>query len=72
MDFDIMNSVQTMTDTVVSWAPKIIAAILVLMGLAAERLLGSLRHRAKLLNRIAGSMMITAAALLGAKDVTAR
>lgn len=31
MDFDIMNSVQMMTDTVVSWAPKIIAAILVLI-----------------------------------------
>ena len=48
------------------------AVILVAMGAGAERLLGGLRHRARLLNRIAGGMMIAAAALLGAKDVNAR
>jgi threonine/homoserine/homoserine lactone efflux protein len=46
--------------------------ILVLMALGAERLLGGLRHRARLLNRAAGAMMIAAAALLGAKDADVR
>ncbi|GGL72743.1 LysE family translocator [Wenxinia marina] len=46
--------------------------ILVLMGAASERLLGRLRSRGRLLNRLAGGAMIGAAALLGAKDVRAR
>ncbi len=46
--------------------------ILLAMGAGAERLLGGLRHRGRLLNRAAGGMMIAAAALLGAKDVHAR
>ncbi|NNL34564.1 MAG: LysE family translocator [Silicimonas sp.] len=46
--------------------------ILVLMGVGAERALGGLRHRARLLNRLAGAMMIAAAALLGLKDANAR
>jgi len=48
------------------------AAILLLMGMGAARVLGGLRHRARLLNRIAGAMMVAAAALLGLKDVHAR
>ena len=47
-------------------------AILVLMGVGAERILGSLRGKARLLNRIAGTMMVAAAGLLGLKDVEAR
>lgn len=46
--------------------------ILTLMGAGAERVLGGLRHRARLLNRLAGAMMIAAAALLGLKDANAR
>ncbi len=48
------------------------AVILVLMGCGADRFLGFLRTRARLLNRLAGLAMIAAAALLGAKDVHAR
>ncbi|RVT84028.1 LysE family translocator [Rhodobacteraceae bacterium CCMM004] len=47
-------------------------AILVAMGAGATRLLSGLRHRARLLNRVAGAMMIAAAGLLGLKDVHAR
>lgn len=48
------------------------AAILFAMALGAERFLGQLRSRSRLLNRLAGLMMVAAAALLGAKDVQAR
>ena len=47
-------------------------AVLVAMGASAERLLGGLRTRARLLNRLAGSAMIAAAILLGLKDTDAR
>lgn len=48
------------------------AFILIAFGLGAERFLGRLRQRSRLLNRLAGTMMVAAAALLGAKDVNAR
>ncbi len=47
------------------------AIILLAFALTAERTLGHLRHKARALNRAAGAMMITAAALLGLKDVEA-
>ena len=46
--------------------------ILIALGLSADRFLGFLRTRGRLLNRVSGLMMIAAAALLGAKDVQAR
>lgn len=46
--------------------------VLIAMGASAERLLGGLRHRGRLLNRLAGSAMIAAAVLLGLKDANAR
>ena len=48
------------------------AAILVLMSLGSDRFLGFLRKKSQLLNRLAGAAMITAAALLGTKDIHAR
>jgi threonine/homoserine/homoserine lactone efflux protein len=42
--------------------------LLVLWGSAAERALGFLRSRTRLLNRISGSLMILAAGLLALKD----
>ena len=47
-------------------------AILVLMGLGAARLLTGLKGKDRLINRLAGAMMVTAAALLGSKDIQAR
>lgn len=46
--------------------------LLVAWGAGADRALGRLRHRARLLNRMSGSLMIAAAGLLGMKDVDAR
>ena len=46
------------------------AAILVAMGAGAERVLGGLRRRARLLNRVAGSLMIAAAGLLAPVSCT--
>ncbi|MEP5730143.1 MAG: LysE family translocator [Sulfitobacter sp.] len=46
--------------------------ILILYGAAAERLMQRLATRGNLLNRLSGTMMLAAAALLGAKDVNAR
>jgi len=46
--------------------------ILLAFAMGAERILGHLRHKARALNRAAGLMMMTAAALLGLKDVEAR
>lgn len=46
--------------------------ILLAFAMGAERVLGHLRHKARLLNRAAGTMMMTAAVLLGLKDVEAR
>ncbi len=43
--------------------------LLVMWGRGAERLLGGLRRRGRLLNRVSGTMMISAAALLGARDL---
>ena len=43
-------------------------AILAVMAITATRLLSGLRTRGRLLNRIAGTMMVGAAVLLGAKD----
>ena len=43
--------------------------ILAVMALTAEKLLGRLRERGRLLNRLAGGAMLIVAALLGAKDV---
>lgn len=45
---------------------------LIIFGAAAQRIMGRLAHRGRLLNRISGSMMLGAAALLGMKDVNAR
>ena len=45
--------------------------ILCLMGGAADRLMGGLRARTRLLNRVSGGMMIAAAGLLGLKDAQA-
>ena len=47
-------------------------AILLLFAIGAEKTLSGLRTKARLLNRIAGVMMIGAAGLLGLKDVEAR
>ncbi|WP_226780532.1 LysE family translocator [Oceaniglobus trochenteri] len=46
--------------------------ILTLYAHLAERVMGRLRHRGRLLNRVSGAMMLAAAALLGLKDVHAR
>ncbi len=46
--------------------------ILLAFAIGADRALNSLRGKARLLNRIAGAMMIAAAGLLGLKDVEAR
>ncbi|MEL6979605.1 MAG: LysE family transporter [Pseudomonadota bacterium] len=46
--------------------------LLFVWGGAAERLLGGLRKRGRLLNRLSGGLMIAAAALLGLKEVEAR
>ncbi len=46
--------------------------LLLVWGGTAERLFGALRPRARLLNRISGSLMIAAAGLLGLKDVEAQ
>lgn len=46
--------------------------ILVLYGATAARLMRGLATRGNLLNRVSGTMMLGAAALLGAKDVHAR
>jgi homoserine/homoserine lactone efflux protein len=46
--------------------------LLIAFGFGAARFLDVLRTRTRLLNRLAGLMMIAAAALLGAKDVHAR
>ena len=45
--------------------------ILCLFGATAERLLGRLRTRTRLLNRLSGSLMIGAAALLSLRDANA-
>ena len=47
-------------------------AILLAFAMGAERALGSLRQKARLMNRLAGAAMIAAAGLLGLKDVEAR
>jgi len=47
-------------------------ALLLVWGGSAERLLGRLRSRGRLLNRISGSLMVAAAALLGLKEIEAR
>lgn len=46
--------------------------ILLVFAIGADKILNRLRSNARLLNRLAGTMMIGAAALLGFKDVEAR
>ena len=46
--------------------------ILIAFAMSADRFLGFLRGRTRLLNRVSGLMMMAAAALLGAKDINAR